>query len=172
MSRFKYNKTMWDFKEHIDQHRQRVIRMTLALCLRLGYITGSYHLMSLHDIEKYLFLPWLWSYYGNRRNRKQARKLYDRMNKVGSWIRKFYIWYFDISPKAVANVDRFERIADIVDRHCHEATLEEFGITEQRPLSDFLSDPEDLAIAEWLKAHYEEFKKGFSTLEMVERQGL
>ena len=123
--------------KRISKHRRRVAR--LAALLEFPGRTELSSVVRWHDIEKYLFLPWLWKYYAGKGDRTAARKLYDRMNAVGKWL---LLRVTAPSSRAL----RIERIVDVVDRYCDPETLVEFGNLTQRPLEDFLS-PEDVALA-------------------------
>ncbi len=151
----RYVTNIWQLLDHVTRHRRRVLFLAMHQSPLVEFNTRAFLLVWMHDIEKYLFLPWLWKYYGDRRDRNKARKVYDRMNAVGSSIRKAAAWVMCVSKGRLHYLDQVERMVDVVDRHCDAATLEEFGLAVQRPLSDFLkadwiADATVLAKGRWM----------------------
>lgn len=124
---------------HTMLHRKRVI--IIAGHLLRNHPTIRKRLVSLHDLEKFLFLPLLWLYSGGRGNRVHARKVYDAMNRVGDAIFNAYSWWSKASPYDVQQAKYYERIADVVDRHCHPDTPREMG-RESTSLADWLEPSE------------------------------
>ena len=126
---------------HIAHHRKRVLTLGMDIhkekdLTRLLYYT----VFKLHDIEKYLFLPWLWKYYGKKGDKVKAKQLYIRMNKVGAVIIKAALFFFFFFKQQEKNkVKHYEHIIDVIDRHCDPVAMEEFDLVEQRPLTNFIS---------------------------------
>jgi hypothetical protein len=136
---------IYQFFKHVNHHRKRI------------YILGTYRfskttktrnekilefvVFKMHDIEKYLFLPLLCAKGLNRR--ETSRKFYDFMNRVGTVLVNNTIrglsFFFKFTEKEIKNVKRFERILDVVDRHCDPVALEEFHINRKRPMFMFLN---------------------------------
>lgn len=155
MDRFVHNKNLGDFFQHVTHHRQRVA--WFARCFASHEVVHTLRfklLLWLHDIEKYLVLPVLWSYYGERRDRAKARKFYDRMNALGAAI----VWPVKlVTPKKMLDeIERAERMADVLDRHCDPAAREEFNDgANPPPLSKFLSG-NDLQKVQTFANHYDQ----------------
>lgn len=134
----------------VSRHRRRVYR--IGTYLDRGITTKV--ILLVHDIEKYLFLPWLWKYYGekDKKTLKQAKKVYTRLNKVGRAIKRVATCLFNQADVAESTI--VEHIADVVDRHMDPVANEEFGRDmKTQPLSKFLPD-RDVEIAEWLCINY------------------
>lgn len=130
---------------HVTRHRRRVYQLALFLAPEMGL--GGRLLVRMHDVEKYVVLPMLWAFYGGKGNRRLARWCYDRMNQLGR------VLVTGIKPFANSGVPRIEHTADVVDRHCDPVTLEEFSLSAQRPITDFLC-AEDVPLAEKAIAAY------------------
>ncbi|CAB4127345.1 hypothetical protein UFOVP75_150 [uncultured Caudovirales phage] len=130
--------TLGQFKQHIDEHRHRVYLLAVHADQNLSSSFRNRLIYRLHDVEKYVVLPFLWKCYGG----KGQRSFYDRMNKLGNFIRKSAILALGIEPETDRQLARIEKIADVVDRHCDPVTPEEFGQSAKRPLQDFLSGSE------------------------------
>lgn len=145
-----YVNNIWDLAKHVAHHRARVYRLGITLDGSLL----SRVVLRVHDLEKYLFLPWLWKYYGGKGDRRIAKRLYTRMNTVGRAI--LWVATLPFSGASIAEAQKSEKIADIVDRQCDPVAVEEF----QRilPMSKFLNDHE-LEVAEILKPRYREIVK-------------
>lgn len=145
--------SIWDFLHHVTLHRKRVLK----LGWQLRWMTDSplilFLVLWIHDLEKYLFLPWLWSYYGGKRYRTGAQNLYDRMNKFGRLLQNLVLLPFFWKQKTIAEVLRIEHIADIVDRSADPVVMEEFNLREHRSLTRFLPK-EDWLIAMKLKRRW------------------
>lgn len=130
-----------ELARHVSLHRQRLYRVGKAWCFE--YDAAWYVELPLkvalfvHDLEKYLFLPWLWKYYGARgknHKRSDALALWTRMNKVGAFIKKVAL--LPLPGKHL--IDGIEHVIDVVDRHLDPVALEEFNLEKQRPITDFL----------------------------------
>lgn len=93
--------------------------------------------MYIHDLEKWIFLPWLYKYQKPDQDRIKARKLYDRMNKVGSLFVKLRCR--KVNKVVLEQALWVEKTFDVLDRHLDPVALEEFRITEPKPLSTYLS---------------------------------
>lgn len=141
---------VWDFRRHVTLHRRRVLKLGWQLRSMTKSPLVLFLVLLVHDLEKYLFLPWLWAYYGGKGWRTGARRLYTRMNKFGQFIQDAVLLPFFWNKEAIADAVRIEHIADVVDRNTDPVAMEEFCLKVQRPMSDFLP-AEDLYIAETLK---------------------
>jgi len=138
---------IFDLAKHVSHHRKRVYFLGMKHLMRHQTTskeqkTASKIILGLHDIEKYLFLPWLWKYYGKKGNKANARKLYTRMNKVGGYILQTVLYFFNFNKTLVEKVSKIEKIVDVIDRHCDPVALEEFDLKEKRPLTLFLERKE------------------------------
>lgn len=131
-----YVKNIWDMLNHIRHHRQRLY--TLGMETKVPHHLKKI-VFGLHDIEKFLFLPWLWKYYGKKGDKVKAKKLYTRMNKCGYFIINAVLFFTTYSKEEIKKVKRFEKIIDVIDRHCDPIALEEFDLERTRPLVNFLS---------------------------------
>jgi hypothetical protein len=144
-----------DLLRHITLHRKRVY----WLGQKINYLVDKPSLLKTiliaHDIEKYLVFPILWMFYAGKGNRKTARKFYTQMNKLGALLLKVIIFlrHGFVSQKDLDQCSRIEHIADVTDRNNDPVAMEEFCLTVQRPLSDFL-ELTDVWIAEDLAFDY------------------
>jgi hypothetical protein len=133
----KYVKNIWDMLTHVRNHRGRVYFLSAEV---KGPKFLKTIIFGLHDIEKFIFLPWLWKYYGAKgAGNPNAKALYIRMNKTGYFIIKCVLALFPFyTSEQVRKMKRFEKIADVIDRHCDPVALEEFNLTTTRPLVQFI----------------------------------
>ena len=96
----------------------------------------------------------------------QAKQVIDQLNATDKRVAMDYFRRHDLldatgEPNERAKfLLRIERIADVVDRNTDPVTMEEFNIQKQRPLSDFVRDPADLALAIELKQKYQSTVRG------------
>lgn len=144
-----------DLKRHVSLHRRRVFALGWRLRPLVNNPTVLFLVLLVHDLEKYLFLPWLWKYYGvkGKNHKTDARKLYTRMNKVGYHIRNITMLPFFWNKENITQAIIIEHIADVVDRNTDPVAMEEFCLTIQKPMSLFLLS-ESLKIAETLKPQW------------------
>ncbi len=143
----KYVNNVFQLAKHITEHKKRLY--ILGMEWSKGSVSPFYLkfiIFFFHDIEKYFFLPWLWKYYGPKGDKIKARKLYDRMNKVGNFIISFLLFFFPVYKNDLKRMQRMEKIIDVVDRSCDPVAMEEFNLKKKRPLTDFLT-VQDLPIA-------------------------
>lgn len=149
----RYVNNLYDMLKHVQHHRHRVFQLGME-------VTGPKQLkkivFGLHDLEKFVFLPWLWKYYGAKgAGNQNARKLYTRMNKLGYFIVRTVLFFTPYTKEEINRMKRFERIVDVIDRHCDPVAMEEFNLTIKRPLVNFIRR-EDLPCAitfkqKWLR---------------------
>lgn len=143
----KYVNNIWEFVKHINAHRKRVSLLASVLDSRWQ----ARYVYRLHDIEKYLFLPWLWKYYAGDGDRRKAKSLYTLMNKVGRLLLSMLSFW--INKAELAEIQKCEKLADVVDRQMDPVAEEEFQ--RIRPIEKFVSD-DDLEIARFLMSKYEQ----------------
>lgn len=136
-----------DFLRHITLHRKRVRRLAYVLLWKEGpsswiSTNAASRYFTCHDLEKYLFLPVLWWYYGDRRGKKRARSWYDLMNRVGNLISGVAGFVLGTSKEDLNQWKKCEKIADILDRHYDIVAREELAQDFELPMSDFLTEEE------------------------------
>lgn len=130
-----YVKNIWDMMKHVRHHRHRLYILGMETKGPKGL---KQIVFGLHDIEKFLFLPWLWKYYGPKGNKKKAKAVYTRMNQFGDFIINTVLLFTSYTAEQIKEVKRYEKIVDVVDRHCDPVALEEFNLEKQRPLTNFI----------------------------------
>lgn len=139
-----YVNSLGDMLHHVRNHRRRLYSLGTDV---KGPQTLRKIVFGLHDVEKFVFLPWLWKYYGAKgAGNSDAKKLYTRMNKLGYFILKIVLFFTPYNKEQIQRMKRFEKIADVIDRHCDPVAMEEFNLKEKRPLVHFIRR-EDLACA-------------------------
>lgn len=157
-----YVNSMWELARHVTLHRKRVYELGMSLAGERRYSQYKNTLLIallVHDLEKYLFLPWLWKYYGGKGDRMDAYKIYNKMNRVGDFIRKCLVGKKDINNMGALISYELEHTADVVDRHMDPVAVEEFCMSyPKKPMSNFLPN-KDLANAELLKKNWFEITK-------------
>lgn len=129
-------RTLADFRRHVTLHRKRV--RVLAVLADPGIVDRwqGRALLALHDVAKYPLLAALWRFYGGKGDRVEARRLYDRLNRLDALLAAPVRW---LTPADFAErVAAAERIADCVDRHRDPVAREEFAQPISPPLSDYL----------------------------------
>lgn len=156
-----YVKNIWDMLNHVRNHRRRLYSLGKDV---KGPMILRKIIFGLHDIEKFFFLPWLWKYYGPRGSGNPiAKKLYTRMNKVGYFILKCVLFFTPYNKEQIQKMKRYEKIADVIDRHCDPVAMEEFHLKEKRPLVQFIRR-EDLPCAITFKKRWlDRFEDGSDT---------
>ena len=154
-----YVNNIFHLWRHVTLHRRRVRALGGEYLgfryLKLRDFVLFHLLLWSHDLEKYLFLPWLYKYYGGGGDRIAARQLYDKMNKVGKWIQKIIIAPFAWKSHNLKTFHTIEHAVDVADRHCDPVALEEFALDKQRPVHIWLElkhiEPCDWAIRNYYK---------------------
>lgn len=148
-------KSKADFKRHITLHRKRL--MALALALYPNAPLTFKLLVWLHDVEKYLVLDELYSFYAGGGDVVDRDLFVGRMNALGKKL--VAPLYFLLDPVTLARYTNLERIADVVDRHSDPVALEEFNLPRRLPMSKFLRR-DQLVVAGPLLKRYKEITKG------------
>jgi len=136
--------------KQIAAHRTRMKRWGDFYTWRDGRNTALQAVLYIHDIEKWLFLPFLYWYQLPGKDKSRARELYDKMNFVGSVIVRLRTLFHPIQE--VQEALWMEKCFDVLDRHLDPVALEEFNLKEQRPMSDFLKSSQ-LKFAEYWRTH-------------------
>jgi hypothetical protein len=138
------------WREYVLQvvaHRRRV-RLLGLMC-----VTGAGRALCWwHDIEKFVFLPWLFKYRCGGGDRAAAARLYLRLNAVGHFIERMVLWPYGEAQRGAAR--RFARVVDCLDRSMDPVARVELGDAENPPpLSRFLTGAE-IALAEALRPYW------------------
>lgn len=124
-----------DMLKHVRNHRRRLYALGMEV---QGPTLLKKVMFGMHDCEKFVFLPWLWKYYGGKGNKQKAKVIYTRMNSLGKFLLNIVLFFLPYSQEEIHRMKRFERIVDVIDRHCDIVALEEFNLKKQRPLTNFI----------------------------------
>jgi len=138
--------------QQVKDHRRRMSALGQAYANKywLYAAAATRTACTVHDIEKWLFLPLLYAFHGGRGNRKTARFIYDVMNVAGAVVSAVVLIRYPAEDRAQAR--KMERVFDCLDRSLDPVARTELGDKEDPPpLSKFLSEI-DLVIAQsWVE---------------------
>lgn len=124
--------TLREYRLRVDGHRQRVRVLGGLIAGKHGDVDSlTVRVLELHDVEKYVFLPLLWRYFG-RGQGKVARFVFDVMNRVGAAVVFFATLEMRVLFSAsfdarLTRARQIERIADVIDRSADPTNAIEFG---------------------------------------------
>ena len=178
-------RTFLEFQHHIELHRERVLKLGLALAktqfprLRHQHLKDFLHL---HDHSKTItakdLLPKfdyshrelpvhrLFQFYGKTPQTEQDwQKLVDIINDINNIDKQVCEQFFLMRPTLSWGVQEdfytIEKVADLVDRSLDPMAAEEFG----HPMllaSEYIEDPYMSQLSLWLESHYHQITKNLS----------
>lgn len=181
-------RTFQEFQHHIQLHRERVVKLGLALAkshypgLNLQYLSSF---LWLHDHSKTLTNPLvlekfeynhikypaerLFEFYGRTpKDQKETLQLIDVVNDINAIDEEVCVQFFQGHPQlSWGTQDDFytiEKVADLVDRSLDPMAAEEFG----HPMilaSSFVQDTYLASLSMWLESHYSQITKELSFSE-------
>jgi hypothetical protein len=134
--------TRFTFLEYVAQMRAHRRRVAGWAAPTFGLPLATRVVLRVHDLEKWLFLPWLFYFHGGRGDRALARRGYDLMNRVADAIRFVVLLPFSREDRVVAK--SLERVVDVVDRHMDGEARREFGQETKPDIANFLTPVETL----------------------------
>ncbi len=172
-----------EFQHHIQLHRERVVKLGLALAkTQYPNLNQSFlqDFLYLHDYSKTITshsnlpkfqythckLPVerLFDFYG-KAPKNEAPNLVDVITDINAIDKKVCIDYFEMLPQlSKRNQEDFyaiEKVADLVDRSLDPIAAEEFG---HRMLlaSEYIQDPFMVTLSLWLESRYHQITKDLS----------
>lgn len=178
-------RTFKEFQHHIDLHRERVVKLGLALAKThypsLDMATLESFLW-LHDKSKTLTnyqalkryhydhasfpVERLFEFYGRTpKTQEETLKLIDVVNDINAIDEEVCVEFFRLHQELSWGIqDAFytiEKVADLVDRSLDPVAAEEFG----HPMilaSEFVQDPYMATLSMWLETHYHQITKDLS----------
>lgn len=178
-------RTFLEFQHHIELHRNRVIKLGMALAkhqfpgLNQRILT---EFLDLHDYSKIITsrkeLPQfeyshrdlpvqrLYTFYGRKpKTETEMEKLVSVINDINGIDKKVCEDFFTKNSQLSWGVQEdfytIERVADLVDRSLDPMAAEEFG----HPMllaSEYIDDPYMAQLSLWLESHYHQITKNLS----------
>ena len=131
--------TLREYVLQIRAHRRRV-RLFGQACLVPW--SPARILCRWHDVEKWLFLPWLFKYRCGRGDRAAAARVYERMNAIGRAIERMLLLPYTPPQRDASR--SLVRVIDCLDRSLDPVARVELGDAENPPpIGAFLSFPEE-----------------------------
>ncbi|HWU44529.1 MAG TPA: hypothetical protein VN132_13855, partial [Bdellovibrio sp.] len=148
-----------DFQAHVELHRERVVRLGMALAKEkfpeIDMVALEAFLRQ-HDLSKTIRRNAndLYLFYGRDGKGPEFNSIRNRINEFDQIVRNnFFAHHSEISASHQEIFYLVEHVADLVDRGIDPVAAEEFG-HKLSPASRFLKDQRFAGFAKWLENSY------------------